>query len=92
MNWDLLDALYKWVVFPLCGAAMLLGKKLYKRLSKLEKELDDIKLKQAVSEEQLKSLKEDYKDLVSVIREVEKTISLDIKVLQKHILDIFRRK
>lgn len=77
--WEVLKATLQWVAAPLAALLAYIGKKYIARIEMVEKEIHELKTRQAVVEEQVKDIREDIKHLVTVVREVEKTILEEIK-------------
>lgn len=86
-SWELIKGILNWVVYPV---VLLLGyffKKQAGAVEMLQKDVEHLKITQAVTTSQIKDIREDIKDLTSVVREAEKTITSDIKTLRKDLLD-----
>lgn len=90
-TWELIKGFMSWVAYPVMLLLGYLFKKQAGDIKSLQEEVDKLKVDVAVANSQIKDIREDIKDLTSVVREAERSITLDIKSLRKDILDAARR-
>lgn len=86
-SWEVIKTLISWVVYPIIGLLSYLFKRQSSEISMLQVDIANLKIEQAVANSQIRDIREDIKDLTNVVREAERTITDDIKVLRRDILD-----
>lgn len=82
-----LEFIKGWLFLPIVGVLGYFIKKTFSDIDAIKEQVAMLKISQAVADSQIKDIREDIKDLVKVVREVEATIVHDIKLLQKDIQD-----
>lgn len=86
-SWDLIKGVVSWIIVPIIASLSYFIKKNFSDIDHLKVEVSELKVKQAVSESQIHDIREDIKDLVKVVRDVEANIIVDLKCIQKEIRD-----
>jgi ABC-type uncharacterized transport system ATPase subunit len=88
--WEFIKATFHWIVISVLGLFAYLFKKHASDVDTLKEQVAMLKTSQAVAESQIKDIRDDIKDLIKVVKEVEYTIVADIKTLQKELRNKFR--
>lgn len=86
-SWEVVKAIMNWIVYPVMLLLAYLFKKQLKDLDMLKSDVEKLKITQAVTTSQINDIREDIKDLTSVVRDAERSITLDLKALRKDLID-----
>ena len=78
-SWELLKGLLHWVIYPIICFLGWLFKSQYKEVQVIKEEISKLKTDHAVVASQVQDVREDIKDLVQVVRNVEKNIIEQLK-------------
>ncbi len=85
MDWDSLKVIGNWIwylIVPILGWFL---REQYSEVKIMKQDIALLKTNQAVTDSQIKDIRDDIHDLTKVIREAEKTITEDLKDLGKEI-------
>lgn len=84
-NWELLKNITNWIIYPiLCILAWFLKDK-SQEINAMKQDIAQLHTRQAVSESQIKDIRDDIKELSQVVKESTKAISEDIKDLRSEL-------
>lgn len=83
--WELLNAIMKWMIWPFMLIIGHFYKKHTTEITALEREVTSLKISHAVTSSQVEHIREDIKELSTLIKDSQGRIREDLKALKEEL-------
>ncbi len=80
-SWELIKGVMSWVVYPVICLLAWMFKAQYDEIKIMKEDVAKLKTDVAVTASQVQDIREDIKDLISVVRNAEKNITEALSLL-----------